>query len=175
MTRRSLYAVLCLASLVTGSLAAGVPAGSKPLTADEVRRAFVGQTWTASASGRPPVMSSAERLAYDQLNARGSGSFREYFAPNGTISGRVSRSDFTARVEGSWRIRGNEICASYRTHRTWKVSGLKATAPSRWCYTFVYQGRALMMAASRTPRGQSREAGRYFRPRLTPGNSAASP
>lgn len=173
MFRRSVYSLLCVAFLATGSLAGGLPSGSRPLTADEVRREFIGHTWSGPASGRPAVLSSAERKLYEAAKSKGSGQFREYYAPNGTISGRVSRSDFVARLEGSWRISGNEVCSSYRTQRTWKATGLKATATGRWCYTFVYQGRTLLMAASRTPPGRSGEIGQYFRPRLSPGNSAS--
>ena len=143
----------------------------RPLTADEMRKVVIRHTWISSASGRPAVMSSAEKKLYEQQKTKGTGQFREYYAPNGAISGVVRRSDFDARVEGSWRVAGNELCASDRTHRIWKAQPLRATANARWCYRFVYRGKTLMMAASRTPAGASGEIGRYFRPNLTTGNA----
>jgi hypothetical protein len=116
-------------------------------------------------------MSSAERKLYDQQKSKGSGQFREYYAPNGRIIGWVSRSDFDARIDGSWRISGNELCSSYKTQRVWKKGPLRATASSKWCYRFVYSGNTLLMGASRTPPGRSSEIGKYFRPRLSQGNS----
>lgn len=167
-----MLAALCLQILLFFGSASAEPQGSRPLTAEEIKKGIIGHTWTASASGRPAVMSAAERKLYDQLKAKGAGQFREYYAPNGTISGSVRRSDFDARIEGNWRISGNELCASYRTHRVWKAQSLRATAKSRWCYRFVYSGKTLLMAASRTPAGRSGEIGQYFRPKLTVGNSA---
>lgn len=172
MKWHSILTSLSLQILLLYGSASAEPQGSRPLTAEEMKKAVIGHTWIASATGRPAVMSSAERKLYDQLKAKGSGQFREYYAPNGTISGTVRRSDFDARIEGNWRISANELCASYRTHRVWKAQPLRATANTRWCYRFVYSGKTLLMAASRAPAGRFNEIGRYFRPNLISGNSA---
>ena len=172
MNSRLIYGIVSVLIGATSVSSASSADAPRPLTVDEMKKAVIGHTWIASATGRPAVMSSAERKLYDQLKAKGSGQFREYYAPNGTISGTVRRSDFDARIEGNWRISGNELCASYRTHRVWKVQPIRTTANSRWCYRFVYRGKTLLMAASRTPAGGAGEIGRYFRPNLIRGNSA---
>lgn len=173
MNKRHMLAFFFMCLSATSSMA-GPPAGSRPLTPEEMSKVVIGHTWTAPANGRPAVMTSAERKLYDQQKSKGNGQFREFYAPNGKIMGWVSRSDFDARIDGAWRINGNELCSSYRVLRVWKIGPLRATSNSKWCYRFVYQGSELLMGASRTPPGRVSEVGQYFRPKLSRGNSVMS-
>lgn len=175
MIKRLSLGVLVFTCVTATASVAGPPAGSRPLTAEEIRKAFVGHTWSGSATGlRPSVLSSAERKVFDQSKKKPTGQWREYFAPNGEIKGWVGRTDFDARTDGTWHISGNQLCAFYRTQRFWKPQPIKGNASFRWCYRFVYHGKTLLMSISSAPAGADRGGGAYFRPRLSKGDAATA-
>ena len=175
MNARYLLAALCLAGLTATATADVASTGSRPLTPDEIKKVFIGYTWTGSATGlRPSELTSAERKVFEQLKKKPTGQWKEYFAPNGSIKGWVGRTDFDARTDGTWRISGNELCASYRTQRFWKPQRIKGNASFRWCYRFIYQGNTLLMAIIRAPAGADRGGGRYFRPKLSRGDTVTA-
>lgn len=175
MNKSYLLGTFFLLFLMATASVAGPPAGSRPLMPEEIKKAFVGHTWGGTATGlRPSMLSSSERKVFDQLTKKPTGQWREYFAPNGKIKGWVGRTDFDARTDGTWRISGNELCASYRTERFWKPQPIKGNASYRWCYRFVYQGSTLLMTVSSAPAGADRAGGGYFRPRLSKGDSVTA-
>ncbi len=110
-------------------------------------------------------MNAQERKLFAQQKGKPAGKFKEYYAPNGTIIGWVGRTDFEARVDGRWRITGNQVCTTYRITRFWKSSNLRTNVTSSACYSFVFKSGTLLMANS--------GVGQYFRPSLASGNSAA--
>lgn len=173
MNKSLLLAALSLAWLTTAASAGSAPANSRPLTPQEIRKVFIGHTWSGTVSGKPGVMSAAEKKASAQLKGKPTGRFKEYYAPNGKIMGWAGRTDFDAYSDGTWSISGNELCASYKVNRIWKVGDVRSSVSTRWCYRFVYSGSKLLMAASKTPAGRSGEIGQYFAPRLSPGNSVS--
>lgn len=168
-----LFAWMCSSVIVSHALADAAPAGSKPLTAQEIREVFISHTWSGTVSGKPGVLTAEERKVSDRLKGKPNGKFKEYYAPNGMIMGWVGRTDFEAYTDGTWRIHGNELCASYKVHRIWKTGDVRSVVNSKWCYRFVYKAGTLLMTASRAPERRAAEIGRYHRPSLSPGNSVA--
>lgn len=172
MKFQSLLGLLCLSFVTSSAFAGSVPPGSKPLTADEIKKVVIGRTWSGSTPSRPGILNAQERKLFEQQKGKPSGKFKEYYSPNGTLMGWSRRTDFEARYDGRWRISGNQLCATYKVTRFWKNSDLRTNFSSNSCYSFVYKSGTLLMTTTKSPGGGG--GGQYFRPSLSSGNSAAA-
>jgi len=174
---KHLMAGIAVAALIGSTVSAAKPlAGATPLTADKVKQVFIGYTWSGTASGMPTGWQPQEQAVAAQLKGKLVRQFREYYAPNGSIMGWVSGSAFDGYIDGTWHIKGNELCSSYIIHRKWKLADVRAVGKSRWCYAFVFKNGSVLMTTTRAPAdaGANSVIGRYSRPSLSRGNSVTA-